>query len=563
MLRSHRIGIFAAMLCGTLFTSVDALAQSGGRPLQEPIRRGDQLIFPEGWNIPKSMTETERRYLVEFPNAMSPRAVTPPPTGPIHCVAEYEPMEGLCMAWENFTPVLTEMSKWVTTTAGGRVFMMFDSAAEQTTGMNTMAAGGVDMGKVVPMVVTTDTVWIRDYGPRYVYEGNCRAVVDHTYNRPRPNDDVQPAYFAGQKKHAFYEHQLVHGGGNYHLNGPAGPTPPGGRKSFATLLIANENPSLTQSQIINIWQNYQNVQTTITAAFPTSVDSTQHIDMWMQICGDNHVIISDWPNNPGSTQDNICDNMAATMTSQGWNVYRTPAFSISGVHYTYTNMVVFNNIIMVPTYTNATVQPHNTAALNTLQAANPGKTIIGVNAQSVITSAGAIHCIVMHVPQHKGGLNPTVYLKNYRGGETLAHGQQIQLKWISDDDNGVSNVDILLSTDGGQTYPITLASMMPDLGTFNWTVPSNINTSQGRFRVRARDAQGFLGHDSSTSDIIIGNPLPPCPADINGDSVVNVSDLLAVINAWGACAGCAADVNSDGVVNVSDLLAVINAWGPC
>ncbi len=111
----------------------------------------------------------------------------------------------------------------------------------------------------------------------------------------------------------------------------------------------------------------------------------------------------------------------------------------------------------------------------------------------------------------------------------------------------------------------------------------------------------------------------PCPADITGDHVVNVSDLLMVINHWGPCplansngspglakgaegaccysdghcdnqtapdcadnggvfhAGgncdtfvctpqpppCPADINHDGAVNVSDLLSVITHWGPC
>jgi hypothetical protein len=57
--------------------------------------------------------------------------------------------------------------------------------------------------------------------------------------------------------------------------------------------------------------------------------------------------------------------------------------------------------------------------------------------------------------------------------------------------------------------------------------------------------------------------------DITGDGVVNVSDLLAVIDAWGSCPGppqlCAADIaphpGGDGAVNVLDLLLVINNWG--
>jgi hypothetical protein len=47
-----------------------------------------------------------------------------------------------------------------------------------------------------------------------------------------------------------------------------------------------------------------------------------------------------------------------------------------------------------------------------------------------------------------------------------------------------------------------------------------------------------------------------------------VTDQLAVIAQWGNCAVgtiCTADTNADCVVDVTDLLAVIGAWGctPC
>ena len=59
---------------------------------------------------------------------------------------------------------------------------------------------------------------------------------------------------------------------------------------------------------------------------------------------------------------------------------------------------------------------------------------------------------------------------------------------------------------------------------------------------------------------------PLSPGDVNGDDSVNVDDLLAVINGWGACvsphsvATCPADLNSTGSVDVDDLLLVINDW---
>lgn len=56
---------------------------------------------------------------------------------------------------------------------------------------------------------------------------------------------------------------------------------------------------------------------------------------------------------------------------------------------------------------------------------------------------------------------------------------------------------------------------------------------------------------------------PVAATDINADGLINVSDLLAVIAAWGDCGvggPCDADVDSSGAVDVLDLLAVIAAW---
>jgi hypothetical protein len=87
----------------------------------------------------------------------------------------------------------------------------------------------------------------------------------------------------------------------------------------------------------------------------------------------------------------------------------------------------------------------------------------------------------------------------------------------------------------------------------------------------------YSGDETSCADLN-GDGQPDacdaCRADIapptSGDGVVNVADLLAVINGWGACspqpALCPADIappSGNGIVNVTDLLATINAWGSC
>jgi hypothetical protein len=50
-------------------------------------------------------------------------------------------------------------------------------------------------------------------------------------------------------------------------------------------------------------------------------------------------------------------------------------------------------------------------------------------------------------------------------------------------------------------------------------------------------------------------------ADLNGDGVVDIDDLFAVLAAWGPCDGCPEDINNDGVVNIDDVFEVLTNWG--
>jgi len=55
----------------------------------------------------------------------------------------------------------------------------------------------------------------------------------------------------------------------------------------------------------------------------------------------------------------------------------------------------------------------------------------------------------------------------------------------------------------------------------------------------------------------------PCPADLNGDGLVDGADLGLLLNAWGDCPNCLADLTGDGVVDGADLGVLLNAWGAC
>jgi hypothetical protein len=58
-----------------------------------------------------------------------------------------------------------------------------------------------------------------------------------------------------------------------------------------------------------------------------------------------------------------------------------------------------------------------------------------------------------------------------------------------------------------------------------------------------------------------------CRADVDGNSTVDLQDLVSVLSAWGANEPCPPfvpqDVDRDCQVGLGDLLGVLSAWGPC
>jgi len=521
---------------------------------------GTGELHPEGTPLPRNLTAEERALIAEHPIRAPRGSVTPPPTGPIEVPGEYAPMAGILLAYEgpgDWLEILDQMAANITTIGEADVYVMCDSTFEAEDAFQFMVNAGADPSRVNTLVVPGDSIWMRDYGPRYVYEGDVRIVIDHTYNRPRPNDNNVPTFFADVKNHQRYELPLVHGGGNYHLHDTA--------RAHTTRLINNENPGFTETEIRDIWNQYQGTGTSFYDPLPQSVDATQHIDMWMQAIGDTEVIISDWPFDEGSIQDQICDATAVTLANEGFTVHRIPARLTGGqfgaTHYTYTNVVMCNDLVLLPRYTNTQVTQHNAEALAVWQAAVPDKTVVQIDCEAIVVAAGVMHCIAMHLPAAKGNGDPTVYLQTRPDGETFDPGDLVPLSWISDDDESVDTVALELSIDGGTTWTDTLVSDQPARGQFLWNVP-DVFAPNARLRAVVRDGDGNMGTDVHTTNFAIQGE-PPCEGDVAGDdNTVDATDLMATFPNWRQVGG-SFDIDMNGTVDLRDMLRIIANYGVC
>ena len=115
--------------------------------------------------------------------------------------------------------------------------------------------------------------------------------------------------------------------------------------------------------------------------------------------------------------------------SRGYSVFRVPARFVSGTHYTYTNVMICNELVLIPSYSNSVISPHNAEALDAWQSAMPGARVEQIGCQSLVTAAGVMHCIVMHIPPPLGGPIPTAFLRYPRGGEVFSPGEVTQIRW--------------------------------------------------------------------------------------------------------------------------------------
>jgi hypothetical protein len=103
------------------------------------------------------------------------------------------------------------------------------------------------------------------------------------------------------------------------------------------------------------------------------------------------------------------------------------------------------------------------------------------------------------------GEAPTVTVTAPNGGEVWDIDVAYDITWTASDNIGVTSIDILLSTDGGATYPHTIATGEVNDGVYSWLVDVGA-TTQARVKVIAHDAGANSGEDASDADFEIYDP---------------------------------------------------------
>lgn len=290
---------------------------------------------------------------------------TDPPQGEIRNVAEFDPMQAVLVRYPFGVPVtvLKEIAEDL------ELVVICEDAGEEAEVRNTFDNYGVNLDNCSFLYARTNSWWVRDYGPWFVFDGNNKpGIIDFPYNRPRPRDNDIPAAVAEYLDIDLYGMNILHTGGNYMTDGLG--------KSSSTDLIEEENPGMTTEAINTKLRDYLAIEDYYILKDPLD-DYIKHIDCWGKFLTPNKVIIGRVDETDYRYQDfeDVAEFFRTTTSSYGvpYEVYRVYTPGKNDVT-PYTNSLIVNDKVFVP----LTGSTWDDDALEEYEKALPGYEIIGI-----------------------------------------------------------------------------------------------------------------------------------------------------------------------------------------
>ena len=303
---------------------------------------------------------------------------TDPPAGEPRFVAEFEPMQGVTIRYPLGIP-----ESLVAQFSNNCMVYCIVSSSYQNQAQNAFQNAGVNMDNLTFVNAPTNSYWVRDYGPWYIFEDRQPAIVDNIYNRPRPNDDEIPGVFANYWGIPMYGMNLQHTGGNMMEDGRG--------HGVSDDLVLQENGN-NEENVRNKMRDYLGIDPYHITIDPQG-DYIAHVDCWGKYLAPDKILIARLPqsNSHYADYESVAEYFATTNCCWGYpyHVYRVDepgGYTLAP----YTNSLILNKKVYVPMGTNTT---YNNNALAVYQEAMPGYEIIGVNGgYPGWENTDALHC---------------------------------------------------------------------------------------------------------------------------------------------------------------------------
>ncbi len=478
---------------------------------------------------------------------------TPAPTEAPRFVAEFEPMQGVTIRYPLGIPV-----SLVKSLAENCQVYCIVTQNQQSSARSSFNNAGVNMNRVTFVIANSDSYWVRDYGPWYIFAGKNPAIVDNVYNRPRQNDDAIPSYFASFWGIPMYGMNLTHTGGNMMEDGRG--------HAVSDELVINENNN-NEADVRKKMLDYLGIDNYHITIDPQG-EYIAHVDCWGKYLAPDKILIAQLPKSNSRYQyyEDVANYFATTNCCWGYpyKVYRVEEPGGSTLA-PYTNSLILNKTVYVPLGSNSS---YNQRALQVYRDAMPGYEVIGVSNTSYSTgwlNTDALHC------RTRGVMDFNMLFVDHRnvlfGTQECGDSIAVTSKFIAYSGKPLKTDSLLVyySIDNGpyQTAHMT-ATGNPD--EYVGYIKGYHQASEVDYYVFGADESGhryqqpvFGELDPHHFTVHIAFIL----GDVNEDGSLSIEDVSALINyLMGATITpfntSAADVDGDGSVKVGDVSALIN-----
>jgi agmatine/peptidylarginine deiminase len=437
-------------------------------------------IFAQDGFLPHYMTEEEKIFLKTYRYQQPPVTddVNPPP-GPVRTMAEWEELSALQITWTAHLPILSQIVDYAQEEC-----LVYIICSDSNSVKTYLTGNSVPLHNIKFLITSFNSIWCRDYGPWTVYSGqvDTARIVDWIYNRPaRPADNNTPVFIANYMGVPIHQtlvapNDLVNTGGNFMVDGHG--------TGFASKLILTENQAgnpygvsaKTEAQINNIMNSYMGISRYIKMDL-LPYDVIHHIDMHIKLLDEETLLVSQYP--PGIADGPQIEanlqyvlNNFQTCFGKPYKVVRILApphngnYPPVGNYRTYTNSVIVNKTVIVPTYE----FQYDTTALRIYRESMPGYNIVGINCNAIIPSLGAIHCITKEI-----GVSEPVFISHSAIRNTSNTTQPYEVKAYLKSKSGIASARMYWSTDTSNGF--TQVNMTNIGDTFRANIPAqNLNT---------------------------------------------------------------------------------------
>ncbi len=443
---------------------------------------------------------------------------TNPPIGSVRNIAEFEPAEAVIIAYLNGFGLPYTVIKDLSTT--GKVIIIATSS-DQASIISTLNSNGVNTANCSFLTTSAiDSWWTRDYTGWFIADSSYRVqIVDFTYNRNRPYDDVVTTSEATLLNITMFGMDLIHTGGNYMCDGY--------NNAVSTVLTSEENPSLTLTQIQQAAHDYLGINNYMIR--PDAQGAyIEHIDCWAKLLAPDKILVDSVPSSDArhAQYEAAAAYFASTNSPFGYK-YKVTRVLIAGSAETataepYSNSFIFNNRVFVP-IKGGNSAAHDTAALRAYRKAMPGYIVKGYTSSTATWfGTDALHCRTHEIADRE-----MLYIEHLPlyGVINSTTGYDINAKVVSYARNAIANnypiIVYKVNNNGAwDSIPMMYVSYL----SYSGNIPTQNTGDTVFYYIKAKDVTGKLAYNALMGEsdpyffIVGGNVKTP---KLAGNSVLS------------------------------------------